>query len=118
MDSSISLNLELAEVANMFPTIRQRRGGHNHLSILKTVFGAAVYANWIAFTQCEYDNKWHSVNSVTKLMRGMIGSQIRNEFAAALAANKLSRFKNKWLGSPGLACVIGTSLSVHLLDPG
>ena len=118
MDSSISLNLELAEVANMFPTIRQRRGGHNHLSILKTVFGAVVYANWIAFTQSEYDNKRHSVDSVTRLMKGMIGSQIRNEFATALAVNNLSRFKSKWLGTPGLARVIGTSLSVHLLDPG
>ena len=118
MDSFISLNLEIAEVAIMFPTVRQKRGGRNHLNILKTVFGAAVYANWIAFTQSEYDNKTHSVESVVRLMRGMIGSQVRNEFAAAQTANKLTRFKSKWLGNPGLARVVGMSLSIHLLDPG
>ena len=113
MDARITLELEVKEVVNLFPaTIVDNR----LLSILKTIFSAVVYANWIAYTQCEYDGKLHSTESVIRLMHGMIGRQIRNEFAVAKAHEGEDAFTVKWGGTPGLARALGGNLVMTLVD--
>ena len=113
MDTAITLRLEVEEVVNLFPTTNT---GSRLLPILKSIFGAVVYANWIAYTQCEYDGKLHSTESVIRLMHGMIGKQIRNEFAAAKAHMGEVAFVKKWCGNPGLAKVIEDNLVLNLLN--
>ena len=113
MDANVSLELEVEEVVNLFPATQ---AGNKLLPILKTVFGAVIYANWIAYTQCEYDGKLHSPESVIRLMHGMISRQIRNEFAAAKTHGGEDSFIVKWSGNPGLARVIGGSLVLNLVD--
>ena len=61
MDARVSLELEMEEVVNLFPAANVE---NRLLPILKTIFGAVVYANWIAYTQCTYNGKLHSTESV------------------------------------------------------
>ena len=116
LDPSITLTIEVDEVANGFPTVLATRAGVRHAAVLKTLRGAAVYAIWIAYTQREFDMKRHTIGSVKNLVRSMVGRQIRNEYAAAVKHNVVAAFGLKWGGTPGLAKVSAGGLFLQLKD--
>src|SRR3954464_9055292 len=115
LEPNIELDIEVEDVVNGFPKTRATREGKRQASTLKTFIGAAIYAMWIAYTQCEFDGKTHSVSSVVNLMRSMVGRQIRNEYAVAVAHGVVEAFGLKWGGNPGLAKVTFGKLGLCLV---